>query len=124
MAAGYGVTSSRYTGGMRAPARLRKLCLALPEATEVEQFGGPTYRVRNKIFAMQAGGEDQVWFMAEKGVQPALVESDPDRWFVPPYVGGRGWVGAVLSNADWDHLADLIEESYRLVAPKRLSKLL
>lgn len=114
----------RYTAAMRPAARLRKLCLALPEASEVEQFGGPTYRVRNKIFAMQAGGADQVWFKAEPGVQPALVGSDPDRWFVPPYVGSKGWVGATFTNADWDHLTDLVEESYRLVAPKKLSKLL
>ena len=108
--------------------RLRRICLALPEATVVEQWGGPTYRVRNKIFAMQPGdvdgGPPQVWFKDERGVQAALVAEDPERWFAPPYLGPKGWAAAWLKHADWDHLTDLIEDSYRLVAPKKLAKLL
>jgi hypothetical protein len=103
------------------------MCLALPEATEQEQWGGPTYRVRNKIFAMQPGNGDgpaQVWFKAEPGVQAALVADDPDRWFAPPYLGPKGWAATWLAAADWDHLTDLVETSYRLVAPRSLAKLL
>jgi hypothetical protein len=118
----------RYTAGVKPQTQLRKICLALPESTVVEQWGGPTYRVRNKIFAMQPGDDDgappQVWFKAEPGVQAALVAEDPDRWFAPPYLGPKGWAAAWLATADWEHLADLIEGSYRLIAPKKLSKLL
>lgn len=117
----------RYTASVKAQEKLRRLCLALPEAAEIEQFGGPTYRVRNKIFAMQPTGRSggpQVWFKAEPGVQAALIAQDAERWFAPPYVGPKGWAGAWLTRADWDHLADLIEVSYRLVAPKRLARLL
>ncbi|MDP9387799.1 MAG: MmcQ/YjbR family DNA-binding protein [Actinomycetota bacterium] len=106
--------------------RLRQLCLALPEATEKEAWGDPTWRVRDRIFAMQKGnfegGRPSVWLKAAEGVQGVLVGSDPERFFVPPYVGHKGWVGAHLDGArvDWEELADLIEDSYRLVAPKRL----
>lgn len=107
-----------------ARGRLRRLCLALPEACEVETWGDPTYRVRGRIFAMEKGAGTGVWFKPGPAVQEALVGSDPDRWFVPPYVGRKGWVGARLAALDgdgWDGLAELVEESFRLVAPKRLA---
>jgi hypothetical protein len=110
--------------------RVRLLCLALPEATEKEAWGDPTWRVRDKIFAMQKGnyerGRPSVWVKAPEGDQSALVASDPDRFFVPPYVGGKGWVGVHLDGAepDWEELAELVEDSYRLIAPKRLAALL
>ncbi len=106
--------------------RRRRICLALPEATEKEAWGDPTWRVRDRIFAMQKGnfdgGRPSLWMKAPEGAQAALVGSDPDRFFVPPYVGGKGWVGVYLDGRtlDWEELADLVEESYRLVAPKRL----
>ncbi len=106
--------------------RLRQLCLAFPEATEKEAWGDPTWRVRDRIFAMQKGnfegGRPSVWLKAPPGDQAVLVGSDPDRYFVPPYVGHKGWVGAHLDGPTvaWDELAELIEESYRLIAPKRL----
>jgi len=81
-------------------ARLRKLCLALPEAHEVEAWGEPTFRVRNKLFAMYADAENHhgagrpaVWCKAGPGNQALMVKSDPDRFFVPPYVGPSGWIG-------------------------------
>ena len=105
-----------------------KICLALPEATEKEAWGDPTWRVGNRIFAMQKGnyegGRPSVWFKAPAGGQSVLVGSASERFFVPPYVGHKGWVGLWLDgrSLDWEELADLLEESYRLIAPKRLQK--
>ena len=107
--------------------RLRRICLGLPEAGEKETWGDPTWRVRDRIFAMQKGnvegGRPSVWFKAGDGVQARLVGSDAGRFFVPPYVGHKGWVGAHLDGPepDWDELAELIEDSYRLIAPRRLA---
>ena len=68
------------------------------------------------------GGRPSVWLKAHDGAQVALVGSGPDRFFVPPYVGHKGWVGVYMDGrrVDWEELADLIEESYRLIAPKGL----
>lgn len=108
-----------------ARERLRAICLALPEAREVETWGDPTYRVRNKIFAMEKGAGTEVWLKGEPGDQQALVGSNPECFFVPPYVGSKGWIGARLAAVnDWQELAELIEISYRLLAPKRLSALI
>ncbi len=106
--------------------RLRRICLALPEASEKETWGAPTWRVRDRIFAMQKGnfegGRPSLWLKAPDGDQAALVASDPHRFFAPPYVGHKGWVGLYLDgpSVDWEELAELVEESYRLIAPKRL----
>jgi hypothetical protein len=105
-----------------AREQLRRLCLRLPEAAEVEAWGDPTYRVRNKIFAMEKGAGSEVWLKGAPGVQEALVGSEPACFFVPPYVGHKGWVGARLDVVDdWEELAGLIEDGYRLIAPKRLA---
>ena len=112
--------------------RLRKLCLALPEAHEVEAWGEPTFRVRNKLFATYASagnhhgaGRPAVWCKAPKGDQDLLVRGAPDRFFVPPYVGPSGWVGVWLDGkANWAELAELLREAYRITAPKRLAALL
>jgi hypothetical protein len=109
--------------------RLRRLCLALPEAHEVEAWGEPTFRVRNRIFAMYASarshhgaGRAAVWLKAAPGNQALMVAADPGRFFVPPYVGPSGWVGVRLGRGtDWRELQDLITDSYCLVAPKRLA---
>jgi predicted DNA-binding protein (MmcQ/YjbR family) len=107
--------------------RLRAICLALPEATEQGGVGDPTFRVRDKIFAMRHGVDDRMsmWCKASPGAQDVLVGSDPERFFVPPYVGHHGWVGIWLDvEIDWEFVADLVTESYRMTAPKRLSALL
>lgn len=116
----------------RALLRVRKLCLALPEAHEVEAWGEPTFRVRNKMFAMYADagnhhgdGRASAWTKAAPGNQAIMVGAAPDRFFVPPYVGPSGWVGIYLDgDVDWDEVAGLLEDSYRLIAPKRLLKAL
>ena len=108
--------------------RLRKLCLALPEAHEVEAWGEPTFRVRNKLFAMYASpathhgnGRPAVWCKAGPGNQTLMVRAAPDRFFVPPYVGPSGWIGVWLDGSvDWTELDGLLRDSYVLVAPKRL----
>lgn len=108
--------------------RLREVCLALPEAAEQETWGHATFRVREKIFAMIGvadDGEVSVRCKARPGVQGMLVGTDPNRFFVPAYVGHNGWIGIKLNDeTDWDELADLVEESYRMTAPKRLAALL
>jgi len=104
-------------------ARLRQLCLGFPEASEKEAWGDPTFRVRDKIFAMPKRGDGRLslWCKAAPGVQEAMAGFDPDRFFVPPYVGGYGWIGIRLdTEPDWDEIADLVRESYQLTAPKRL----
>jgi len=108
-------------------SRLRTICLALPEATEKETFGGPTFRVRDKIFAMPRSddGRLSVWLKAAHGAQEMLIEADPDRFFRPPYLGPKGWIGMRLDNApDWDEVAAFTRRSYVLVAPKRLGRAL
>jgi len=108
--------------------KLRKLCLALPDAHEVEAWGEPTFRVRNKLFAMFAsadnhhgGGRHAVWCKAAPGNQELMIRSAPARFFKPPYVGPSGWVGIWLDGkVDWEEVADLVRDSYFLVAPKRL----
>ena len=103
--------------------RLRNLCLALPEAAEQETWGDPTFRVGGEIFAMlkRGDGRASVWLKAPDGSQSILVGADPDRFFVPPYLGHRGWVGIrVDDDPDWAEIAALLQRSYRLIAPKRL----
>jgi predicted DNA-binding protein (MmcQ/YjbR family) len=103
--------------------RLRELCLRLPEAVETGGVGNPSFKVRDKIFAMQHGheGRTSCWVKAPPGIQGMLIGHDPARFFAPPYVAKHGWVGTWLDvEVDWDELADLVEESYRMTAPKRL----
>jgi hypothetical protein len=108
-------------------ARLRAICLALPETTEKIAWGEPTFRVRDKLFAQlddHHHGADHlgVWLAAALGVQEMLVYSDPQRYYVPPYVGKRGWVGVRLDKkVDWRAVERLVEEAYRQIAPKRLT---
>ncbi len=106
--------------------QLRRICLALPEATEKTAWGEPTFRVRGKMFAMCNGeshpGPLEVWIKALPGAQEALVASDPKRYFVPPYVGHKGWIGVRLhADVDWSVITDLVHEAFRMTAPKRLS---
>jgi hypothetical protein len=106
--------------------RLRVICLGLPEAEERETWGAPTFRVRDRIFAMERRGDGRVslWCKAPMGSQTILIGADPERFFVPPYVGHKGWVGMRLDSApDWGEVAALVKRSYRLTAPKRLAVL-
>lgn len=106
--------------------QLRRICLALPEATERMSHGEPTWFVRDKkTFVMYADHhhDDRLafWCAASPVVQRGLVEAQPERFFVPPYVGHRGWLGVYLDvPVDWDEIAALVADAYRLVAPRRL----
>lgn len=105
--------------------RIRVICMALPEAEE-KPFGGhtaPSFRVKDKLFVTTYEDGSAMTCKAAPGVQQALVASEPERFFVPPYVGHRGWVGAYLTvDQDWDELAELMIDSYRMTAPRRLSE--
>lgn len=108
---------------MSALGRLRELCLAFPGAVEAGGVGDPSFKVRGKIFAMQHRheGRPSLWCKAEPGVQELLVAAEPRRFFRPPYVGHRGWLGVRLDvPTDWDEIADLVTDAWRVVAPKRL----
>lgn len=109
--------------------RLRGLCLALPEVTERLSHGEPTWFVRGKkTFVSFADHHHDArvacWCAAPAGAQAALVERSPDRYFVPAYVGGRGWVGVYLDvDVDWDELAALVADAFVVVAPAALAAL-
>jgi len=109
----------------RVIERIRKPCLALPEAVE-KSFGGhvsPGFRVRDKLFVVISEDRSYMTLKAPEGVQRILVYSDGERFFVPPYVGSKGWVGvriALKEAPNWDEVAEMIYESYCLTAPKQL----
>ncbi len=107
--------------------RLRKVCLALPEAFEKEAWGECTFRVTGgSMFAMtdnnhHNSGHLAVWVKAPPMVQEILVGSDPKRFFVPPYMGPKGWVGVRLDRrVDWEQVAGILADGYLMSAPKRL----
>jgi hypothetical protein len=104
--------------------RLRKICLALPDAIEKEAWGEPTFRVRGRMFAMFTNnhhhdGRIAVWCKAPLGFQSMMVGEAPARFFVPPYVGVNGWVGMRLDvDVDWKEVAGVVEQAYRMAAEK------
>lgn len=103
--------------------RLRMICRVLPEAAEGVSVHHPSFKVRGKSFVMISDGGDRpaLWIKAPPGGQQELVAGDPDRFFVPPYLGPKGWVGVWLDDdADWTEIAELVADGYRLAAPKRL----
>jgi hypothetical protein len=109
--------------------RLRAICLALPEAVERETWGEATFRVRERIFTMHidndGGGRPALWCKAPPGSQTHLIEADPDRFFVPPYVGHKGWIGMWLDRrVAWRDVTIVVKRSFRLTAPKRVAALL
>jgi hypothetical protein len=123
-------TPKRRSAGEAIIERLRKICLALPEAHERLSHGEPTWFAgKGKVFAMldnhhHGAAHLSVWLPQPLGVQEALVDGDPARFFRPPYVGPSGWVGVVLDNRpDWAMVARLVRDGYRHVAPRKLAVL-
>jgi hypothetical protein len=111
--------------------RLRDICLALPETFEKEAWGECTFRVTGgSMFAMTDNDHHgskhvAVWVKAPLDVQEMLVSADAKRFFVPPYVGSKGWIGVRLDyKVDWDELGDILKDAHAMSAPKRLPALL
>jgi hypothetical protein len=111
----------------RTLAKLREICLELPETSERSSHGAPTFFVREKrAFLMvltdhHGDGRFAIWCAAGDGVQALLVAADPDKFFVPPYVGHRGWLGVRLDcGLDWNELVGIAEDAYAEVAPASL----
>jgi hypothetical protein len=107
--------------------RIRELCLALPETSERLSHGSPTFFVREKrsfltvLTDFHGDGRFAFWCAAPNGLQRTLVDAEPERFFVPPYVGHRGWLGVRLDRGlHWDELAGIVEDAYAEVAPKKL----
>jgi len=109
--------------------RVREIALALPETSERLSHGEPTWFVRTKVFG---SWEDHhhgdpivgLWLAAPDGLQETLVAAQSDCFYRPKYVGHRGWIGVNMDGPlDWGHVADLIRQSYRMVAPKKLAEL-
>lgn len=107
--------------------RVRAIALALPEVTERLSHGAPTFFIRDKkTFVMylddhHGDGRLALWCSAPDGVQATLVDQEPDRFFRPPYVGHRGWIGVRLDvDVDWDEIAGIVEDAYRTIAPRKL----
>jgi hypothetical protein len=106
--------------------RVREICLRLPEATEKEAWGNPTFRA-GKMFAMftdnhHDDGRLALWIKSTPEDQDVLVDNEPERFFVPPYMGPNGWVGVRLEGGrvDWVVVEELVEDGYRLIAPRKL----
>lgn len=115
--------------GEQALTRLRAIATALPEVSERLSHSTPTFFVRDKkvlvhLFEDHHGdGRLAIWCAAPPGTQGDLVEREPERFFVPPYVGHRGWLGLRLDvDPDWDEVTAILDEAYRIVAPKALVK--
>jgi hypothetical protein len=120
----------RSASSRRIIERLRKICLALPEATEKEAWSEPTWRVKGKMFAQMddyhhGSPHCAVWLPSTIEAQEALIAADPKRFFRPAYVGHKGWVGVVLDTGpDWAVVAELVRDAYRRIAPAKLAALL
>jgi hypothetical protein len=113
--------------------RVRAICLAFPEVSERPSHGAQSFFVRQKrsFVALYVDGHHDnrfphLWSAAAPGVQQELIAQDPQRYFRPPYVGHRGWVGVRLDapDVDWAEVAEVCQDAYRTVAPARLVALL
>jgi hypothetical protein len=110
-------------------SRVRKICLSLPETTERASHGAPSFFVRDKVCFVNYmdnhhdDGRLALWCACPSGMRNGLVKAQPEHYFVPPYVGFRGWIGVRLDRGmDWDDVERVIREAYLAVAPKQLVK--
>lgn len=111
--------------------RLREIALALPEVNERLSHHTPTFFIRDKKVLVHLWDNHHganglaLWCAAPVGVQAELVDTEPERFFVPPYVGHRGWIGVRLdTETDWDEITEILKDAYRVAAPKTLVRLL
>lgn len=112
-----------------ALANLEQICGRLPEVSIRLSHHTPTFFIRDKKVLCHlwdghhGDGRLAIWCPAQPGVQTELAEREPERFFVPPYVGHRGWIGVRLDvDVDWDEIAGILEEAYQVAAPKSLIK--
>lgn len=111
-------------------AAVREVCLWFPEAQEVISHGSPDFRVRGKTFATyvinhHGDGRIALWLNAPSGAQALYSSAEPKHFFIPPYVGPRGWLGVHLDKGiTWKRVAKLVREAYEKVAPPALSNAL
>jgi len=108
--------------------RVRRICLALPETMEKLSHGEPTFFVRKKVFAMCSNnhhndGHIAVTLPAAIGIQAMLIEASPEKFYKPPYVGVRGWIGVELKRVSDEELTLHVHEAWRLIAPEKLHAL-
>ena len=118
-------TKRKPVDGNQQVARVRRICLALPEAWEKLSHGEPTFFVKKRVFAMcsinhHSDGHIAVVCPAPIGVQQALIEASPKKYYRPPYVGGAGWVGVELPRTSDKELKMHLHEAWRLIAPPKL----
>ena len=121
--------SKESTSETKHVARVRRFCLALPETMEKLSHGEPTFFVRKRVFAMCSinhhnDGHIAVTVPAAIGIQAALIEADPKKYYRPPYVGGAGWVGIELARVGDKELQMHLREAWKLIAPEKLHNLL
>ena len=106
--------------------RVRAICMALPEVTEKTSHSAPAFFVKKQFVHLWAKGHHEnqfphLWCAAPPGAQEELVETEPQRFFRPPYVGGRGWLGVRLDGkVDWNEVAAICKDAYRVIAPPKL----
>ena len=107
--------------------RVRKICLSLPETTERASHGAPSFFIRDKVCFVNYmddhhdDGRLALWCACPPGMREGLVKAEPEHYFVPPYVGVRGWIGVRLDRGiDWDDVERVIREAYLAVAPKTI----
>jgi len=108
-------------------ARVRRICLSLPETTERPSHGAPSFFIRDKIGFVNYmddhhdDGRLALWCACPPGMREGLLKAEPEQYFVPPYVGFRGWIGVRLDRSpDWDAVERVIRDAYVAVAPRRL----
>ena len=123
------VKKQKIDPGAKHLERVRRICMALPETSEKISHGEPTFFVRKKVFAMCSNnhhhdGHIAVVLPAAIGIQAMLIERSPEKFYRPPYVGVRGWVGVELPRVDDEELAFHIHEAWRQIAPEKLHRLL
>jgi hypothetical protein len=111
--------------GTAAIGRLRAICLALPGTSERLSHGEVCFFVGKQFVSLDdhhhGGDHLAFWCPAPVGAQDELIAQDPVQFFRPPYVGHRGWIGVRIDlKPDWEHIAEIVEDGYRLVATKRL----
>jgi len=109
-------------------ARVRKICLSLPETRERASHGAPSFFIRDKVCFVNYmddhhdDGRLALWCACAPGMREGLVKAEPEHYFVPPYVGVRGWIGVRLDRGiDWDDVERVIREAYLAVAPKKIA---